>query len=260
MKRVGAEIAAEDRWRSVGASYAENIDAAYHQHRITVIDALMPSLDGKRVVDFGCGEGIFIRKMKQSGAAYAIGIDIDQHLLSLAAGSGAHSLVLGSVDALSQIDRADLILAANVAAYFSNDQDVEFYRQAKRILSPGGSLVITHSNELFDMFTLNAFTLSFYKAHFNCDPTPLLTHPAKPARNAFNIRENPLTYPAKLACAGFSVVRTEYMNFHAEPPLLGNHDPDDMQRPRQDTLSFPIEDRWKLNFQCSMFGVCANAD
>jgi hypothetical protein len=50
MKRVGADIAASDRWRDAGASYAAGIDGAYHQHRLDVVSALLPDLAGKVVV------------------------------------------------------------------------------------------------------------------------------------------------------------------------------------------------------------------
>lgn len=259
MERVGAEIAAADRWRSVGQNYAHEIGGAYHQHRLAVVDALMPQVAGRNIVDFGCGEGVLIRTMNAAGAARIVGIDIDESLLMLAAGSGAARLIHGSVETLSQIESADLIVAANVAAYFTRDQDREFYLEARRLLSPGGSLVITHSNELFDAFTFNAFTVGFYQRNFGCDPAPLLTHPDRPQRSSFNIRENPLAYSEKLRAAGFELQQIEYMNFHQQPPLLAGDDPDDMKRARPDTLSVPPAERWKLNFQCSMFGVRAKA-
>ncbi len=258
-KRVGAEIAAADRWRSVGESYAQDIEGAYHRHRIEVIDALTPPVVGKRVVDFGCGEGVLIRKAVAAGAKSVVGIDMDNSLLDRAEGSGASDLLLGSVDRLGEIETADILIAANVAAYFTVEENDGFYIHAKRILRNGGHLVITHSNELFDVFTFNAFTVAFYQRHFGCDPSPLLAHPDRPARNTFNIRENPLAYPDKLRACGFEMEQIEYMNLHQRPPLLGSDDPDDMYRHRPDTLSVPVDERWKLNFQCSMFGVRARA-
>lgn len=259
MKRVGAEVTAADRWQSIGESYAQNIEGAYHRHRLEVIAALTPPMTGKRVADFGCGEGILIRKAIGEGAARVVGIDLDKSLLAMAASSGADRLLLGSVERLTEIEAADILIAANVAAYFTRDEDAAFYAHAKRVLGTGGHLVITHSNELFDAFTLNAFTVAFYQRHFGCDPSSLLTHPDKPARNTFNIRENPLAYPEKLRSFGFEVEQIEYMNLHSKPPLLSNDDPDDMQRDRPDTLSISPSERWKLNFKCSMFGVRARA-
>jgi hypothetical protein len=122
---------------------------------------------------------------------------------------------------------------------------------------PGGTLVITHSNELFDLFTLNRYTRAFFERHFSVDPGSLLAFPDRPSRTTFNVRENPLSYGEKLKPFGFEIDRMEYINRHPAPPLLTADDPDDMKRARPNTLNVPTDERWKLNFQCSMFGVRA---
>lgn len=112
-----------------------------------------------------------------------------------------------------------------------------------------------HSNELFDLFTLNAYTVEFHRRHFGADPSPLLTAPGKPERIRFNIRENPLVYRLKLASLGFGEVRQEFAHPHAMPPLLSLGDPDAINRKHYpDTLNQPEGERWKLLFTCSMFG------
>jgi 2-polyprenyl-3-methyl-5-hydroxy-6-metoxy-1,4-benzoquinol methylase len=195
MKRVGSDISAQDRWRTVGASYAKGMAGPYHGHRIAVIKALLPDLTGKRLVDFGCGEGVMIREAMAMGARDVVGIDPDATLLGEAKSSGADRLVQGSVAELAKLDRADCLLAANVAAYFTDSEDETFYQEARRLLPAGGALVVTHSNELFDLFTLNAFTAAFHEHHFANDVRSLLTNPEVPRRLTFNVRENPLSYP-----------------------------------------------------------------
>jgi SAM-dependent methyltransferase len=258
MKRVGSDISAQDRWQTVGANYAEGMAGPYHGHRIAVIQALLPDLTGKRLVDFGCGEGVMIREAKAMGARGVIGIDPDAALLGLAKSSGAERLIEGSVAELAKLDRADCLLAANVAAYFTDSEDETFYQEARRLLPAGGALVITHSNELFDLFTLNAFTAAFHERHFATDVRSLLAKPEVPLRLTFNIRENPLSYPHRLEALGFRVERMEFINFHPTPPLLTTVDYDDINsRGYLNTLAVPQGERWKLMFQCSMFGVRA---
>jgi SAM-dependent methyltransferase len=258
MARVGSDISAQDRWRAVGASYAKGMAGPYHEHRLAVIKALLPDLTGKRLVDFGCGEGVMIREAKVHGARDVIGIDLDAGLLDLAKPSGADRLIQGSVEELTKLDRADCLLAANVAAYFADTEDETFYREARRLLPAGGALVVTHSNELFDLFTLNAFTAAFHERHFATDVRSLLTNPEVPRRLTFNIRENPLSYPDRMAALGFRIERMEFINFHTAPPLLTTIDYDDINsREYLDTLTVPQGERWKLMFQCSMFGVRA---
>ncbi len=257
-QRVGRDIAAADRWRERGDAYAEGIDGPYHRHRLSVIDALLPDLAGADVVDVGCGEGVLIREARSRGAARITGLDIDAALLERAEGAGA-DLLLGGVERLAQIERADCVIAANVAAYFTDDEYALFHKEVARLLPPGGTLVITHSNELFDLFTLNAFTVAFFRERFGVDPTPLLARPHEPRRSGFNVRENPLAYVHRLAAHGLRQDRIEFIHHHATPPLLvPGTDWDDIDsRDYADTLSVAEEDRWTLMFQCSMFGVRA---
>lgn len=256
MKRVGKDVSAAERWRHVGREYAERIAGPYHAHRLAVIKALLPDVHGRIVVDFGCGEGVLIRTLRDLGAADVIGVDIDERLLAMARGSGASRLIHGSVEQLRVIKSCDCIVAANVAAYFSDAEDRAFYGEVSRLLSPGGTLVITHSNELFDLFTLNAFTVDFFGRQFDVDARSLLTNPDEPARTTFNVRENPLAYEDKLAPYGLKIERMEFINMHVQPPLLTSTDYDDIDsREYPDTLE--VQPRWKLMFQCSMFGVRA---
>jgi ubiquinone/menaquinone biosynthesis C-methylase UbiE len=256
MKKVGKDIPAGDRWKEVAASYAEGIEGAYHRHRLRVIQTLLPDLNGRRVLDFGCGEGVMIAETLKRGAAQVTGIDIEPTLLEKARQreSGA-KLLLGGVEQLNELqdNSFDCLLSLNVLAYLSNREEDEFYRQSARILVPGGAMVVTHSNSLFDIFTFNSYTVAFFRDQFTCDIAPLLIHPDRPSRSSFNIRENPLSYASKLAAYGFREERQEFMNRHLLPPLLSEDDPDDMQRERPETLDLPMDERWKLFFQCSMF-------
>jgi 2-polyprenyl-3-methyl-5-hydroxy-6-metoxy-1,4-benzoquinol methylase len=255
MKRVGKDISAARRWEDVASSYAAEIDAAYHAHRLNVIRALFPPLAGKTVLDFGCGDGVLMAEALARGASSVIGLDINETMIALAqARAPAGRCHRGGVERLSEFGGADCLIAANVLAYMTDDEETRFYRAAAQVVPVGGHLVVTHSNALFDLFTLNAYTVDFFRRCFEADPTALLAHPDKPSRSSFNIRENPLSYGAKIARYGFREERQEFINYHAMPPLLSGENPDDMKRARPDTLSWPEADRWRLMFQCSMFG------
>ncbi len=258
-ERVGREIPAAARWKERGDGYARGIEGPYHRHRLDVIGALLPDLAGAEVVDVGCGEGVLIREARSRGAGRVTGIDIDDGLLERARDSGADHLILGGVEQMASIERADCVIAANVVAYFTDDEYARFCAEVTRLLAPGGTLVITHSNELFDMFTLNAFTVAFFRERFGCDPTALLSRPDEPRRTGFNVRENPLSYVHRLAAHGLRQEQIEFIHRHAAPPLLSpGEDWDDIDsRDYPDTLAVPDDERWMLMFQCSMFGVRA---
>lgn len=128
----------------------------------------------------------------------------------------------------------------------------------RRVLRPGGVFVITHSNDLFDVFTLNRYTVDFHARCFGSDPddiASLLTHPDKPDRTTFNVRANPLVFRHELARYDLTEERQEFIHYHPQPPLLDERDPDDIDVfAYPDTLGWPAEERWRLMFQCSMFG------
>jgi ubiquinone/menaquinone biosynthesis C-methylase UbiE len=256
MKRVGKDISSVERWEERAASYEAGIGGAYHAHRLRVVKSMLPILSGETVVDFGCGDGVLAAEARSRKADRIIGCDPNALLI----GKARSKLVdaefhQGGVEILEQLDAnvSGCLLAINVLAYLTDAEEERFYRAATRIVRPGGCLLITHSNALFDMFTLNAFTAGFFERNFGCDAKGLLQFPQKPQRLSFSIRENPLAYAHKLAQFGFRETRQEFMNFHAVPPLLSTEDPDDMDRARRDTLDWPAAERWKLAFQCSMF-------
>ena len=258
MKRVGKDLDAAERWASVAASYAAAIDSPYHRHRLAVIRALLPPLVDKTVVDFGCGEGVLMLEALRQEAKKVIGIDFDVVMVTEARKRMPTAEVIrGNVRQLAGCTPTDCLIAANVLAYMTDEEETVFYRTAAEIIRPGGHLVVTHSNALFDLFTFNAHTVDFCRRQFGFDPSVLLTHPA-PDRATFNIRENPLAYGHKLARHGFAEQRCEFINFHALPRLLSGDDPDDLGQEKRDTLNWPEEDRWKLMFQCSMFGIRAS--
>lgn len=266
MKAVGRDIASRDRWQSATGAYADEIATRYHQHRLAVIQAVLPDLRGKSVVDFGCGDGVVMRIALQLGARQVRGIDLQPAFIELARKNAPGDHLVGGVEQLARIERCDVLVSANVLAYLTDTEEQRFYAEAARMCD---TLVVTHSNSLFDLFTLNAFTAGFFRDNFGVDPSPLLTHPSKPERVSYNVRENPLAYGDKLAGLGFELQRLEYINHHDRPPLLSGDDALDwhdrtgqrqrymQEREYRDTLQHPSVDRWKLMFQCSTFAARA---
>jgi len=48
------------------------------------IQAMLPDLNGKRVIDLGCGYGWFCRSAREAGAAEVLGIDLSEKMLARA--------------------------------------------------------------------------------------------------------------------------------------------------------------------------------
>jgi len=221
-------------WQEKTKAYLGTLDGPYHQNRLRMVKALIEEIDFTDSVclDFGCGDGVFAEMLLTAGAKHVHGIDIAEEMITSARErlkpfAERVTLEVGGVERLSNLpDRKfDHTFSLNVNAYFSQEDDACFYKQARRIMLPGGSLVITHSNELFDMFTLNRYTKLFFEKHFSmegaaCDVSPLLTRPDVPSRRIFGVRENPLSYPEKLRKLGFDPMAQEFAILHSMPPLL----------------------------------------
>jgi len=266
IRKVGKDVRAEDYWLERSSSYAKRIEGQYHRHRLAMVEALIGDCDLKSriCVDLGCGEGIFSEYLLSRGAR-VIAFDPAEEMVRSAAErlhkTDRDSRVFkAGVEGLRSIapESVDFVFALNVIAYLSDDEEGLFYKESARVLRRGATMVVTHSNELFDMYTLNRFTVEFFQRHFcgadgGSGVGSLLTQPDKPDRVSFNIRENPLTYRYKLGNYGFDEVQQEFANLHEVPPaLMVLADID--KRVYANTLAWDEKKRWKLLFMCSMFG------
>jgi 2-polyprenyl-3-methyl-5-hydroxy-6-metoxy-1,4-benzoquinol methylase len=259
----------KDYWKDKSAGYIDALDGPYHRNRLKMVRTLLANvpLAGKDVVDFGCGEGVFARELLEQGASI-VGLDIDATMVDEAKRAllprwPQTRLIQGGVESLAGVTSgsADILISLNVLAYLSEPEERTFYAEAHRILRPDGGMLVTHSNELFDLFTCNRYTAAFFERNFSLkgkpvDVTSLLTHPDKPDRKVFGIRENPLAYRHKLTRFGFDERRQEFAILHRLPPLLTpqiNFD-DINSREYPETVGWPEQERWKLMFMCSIFG------
>ena len=113
------------------------------EHRL--LYQLVGVIEGKRVLDLGCGDGLFTWTLAARGAR-AIGIDIDRRMLRAAAARAAGArvpslFVEGRVEQLPFRDGAfDVVVAVTVLCLVDDVHAAA--REAVRVLRPGGRLVI----------------------------------------------------------------------------------------------------------------------
>ena len=70
-KVFGAGIDSVKSWEEMASNYAARLQNPYHQHRLRVIDALIPKdlyKKGKTIFDFGCGDGVLFYPFMAQGA------------------------------------------------------------------------------------------------------------------------------------------------------------------------------------------------
>ncbi|MEB3295252.1 MAG: class I SAM-dependent methyltransferase [Synechococcales bacterium] len=268
---LGREESSLAYWATASEHYVGALANAYHTHRLQVIRSLIPNAlycPGQTIFDFGCGDAVLFPEFLAAGAQIS-GIDIAPEMIVLAhqhlrdQGYETSLAKQADVDYLTQIPTAslDALLSFNVLAYLTDTEEQQFYREAQRIVKPGGYLIVTHSNQLFDLFSCNHYTVEFFKQQFAtaADRDRLdalfswVTLPEQSVSNAvsYNVRENPLSYRYKLADYGFQELHQEFIHFHPLPPALLT------EKTYVDTLQVAERDRWKLMFMCSTFGSCA---
>jgi len=148
--QVGADgyqnVADYDRKRYGGPSneYKRNVMAAVY-HR------MLGPLAGKKVADVGCGTGRGVADFAQS-AKSVVGCDASHDMLSWARGkvkgkpcrfvqTFAQNLPLAS-------NSFDVVTSLNFLHLFSVDTQREMVSEMKRILKPGGTLVLEFDNGL----------------------------------------------------------------------------------------------------------------
>lgn len=113
------------------------------EHRL--LHQLIGGVEGKRVLDLGCGDGLLTCALAARGA-YAAGIDADRRMLVAAQSRATHpdgrcAFVEGRVEHLPFPDGVfDVVVAVTVLCFVSNPSLA--VREAVRVLRPGGRLVI----------------------------------------------------------------------------------------------------------------------
>lgn len=114
----------------------------------TILDAL-PDLEGKQVLDFGCGVGDLAADLAARGA-HVIGLDINQDLIAFANRRRINNAQFRAVNLHEFCDtslQADGIWSSFTAAYFPPLYDTLESWMAH--LRPGGWLALTEIDDLF---------------------------------------------------------------------------------------------------------------
>ena len=131
---------AYERWR---ASRLGSVTEAVEQTRI--LDLIGP-VEGRRILDLGCGDGLLTWTLAERGA-WAVGIDVDRAMLDVASARFVRSqrqpprFVEGRIEQLPFPDGSfDVVVIVTVLCLVADRAGA--VREAARILGPGGRLVI----------------------------------------------------------------------------------------------------------------------
>lgn len=134
--------------KTLAADYAEAVATSrYHRNRIAMAWGLLTrtvDVRGLRAYDFGCGEGVFMRMLSSAGAKVE-GCEPNPYLLSKAP-PGTHR---GNVTCLADVPDAsiDVLVQLSTLAFVEDpDERALYWREAQRIVKPGGYLLEMNPN------------------------------------------------------------------------------------------------------------------
>jgi len=250
--------------------------------RLRIAQDFVAELDRGRLIDLGCGAGFALAMFladgwDAGGADFASGMVEQARAHLRQCGHDPNRVFKAKLNDLSEFDNNsfDVVTCLGVLQYIEDDSPV--HSQINRILKPGGVLISSYHNLLFDIFTFNRYTRKFFKDHYLSLLPPqnseqleqldwalsgLLTHPEEPithdansARDHVSVNSvNPLTIGEKFVSMGFeppSEIR--YFNFHIAPPLIEKQFP--QLREIADSLQYDLSADWRAMFAASQFIV-----
>ncbi len=111
-------------------------------------------LEGKRILDIGCGVGAFVRRLREFSGRVA-GIDIDAERV-IEGGKEVPDLALAVGESLPFADGVfDVVLLHEVLEHVTDDRAT--LQEARRVLAPGGRAVIFCPNRLYPFETHGIF-------------------------------------------------------------------------------------------------------
>lgn len=145
------------------------------ERRLEMIRRYAP-WEGRRVLVDGCGIGTYVRRLAER-AAYVAGIDIDYEYVA----EGARTLPNLAVAAAEALpfpgESFDVVLLHEVLEHVQDDRRT--VREAWRVLTPGGRIVIFAPNRLYPFETHGFYWRGVY--HFG--NIPLINYLPDPLRN-----------------------------------------------------------------------------
>lgn len=110
---------------------------------------LLGNVKGKKILDFGCGTGIYAKLLADSGAIVK-GFDISREMIEIArAENPGLDLRIGSGLKIPFNERFDIVLASLVVHYI-NDWD-KMFSQVRRVLKKGGIFVFSTGNPVVEI-------------------------------------------------------------------------------------------------------------
>ena len=109
-------------------------------------------------LDIGCGTGKLVNKVASKGIQ-AIGVDFSEEMIKIADKECKQAeFICCSIFDFPFRDKYDVISANGLIEYISYKELDKLLNLSRKALKPGGSLILSSRNRLFNIFSLNEYT------------------------------------------------------------------------------------------------------
>lgn len=141
---------AVDTERAITLGHPSYVWRSGQERRLKLIRTFVP-LEGRAIVDIGCGLGTYVRRFRDF-TPRAYGMDVDAPRVKEGARRGTPYLMVAAAEHLPFRDASlDVVVLNEVIEHVADDAAT--LREAVRVLKPGGAVVIYAPNRLYPFET-----------------------------------------------------------------------------------------------------------
>ena len=141
-----------EKWNETVKSYFEAADITNEEVNFPAIMRGLGEIQGQTILDYGCGNGRFARRIEQMGATNVIGVDLAPAMIDLAKTIDSNSRVeyyanLDNTLSFLADNSIDKVMANLVFMMSPTKEDMQqAFREIHRVLKEGGVFVylVTH--------------------------------------------------------------------------------------------------------------------
>lgn len=152
-KKISSSAEQKNKWGETVEKYFEAADITNEEVNFPAIVKSIGEIEGQTILDYGCGNGRFARKIEQMKAKKIIGVDKEQSMIDLAQKSNPDSQIeyhANPDNSLSFLpeDSVDKVMANLVFMMSPTKQEMkQAFQEIQRVLKKDGLFVylVTHS-------------------------------------------------------------------------------------------------------------------